>query len=214
MERRIQRLEENCRTCANPPSQFSPSIPDAQTSSPPVSESSKETSNPQSTTLYQRTENVGDVSLNLSCNLGSFPGSSIVSLAFSELGPQPLYKPDLISSGLISLEAAEDYFKTYHKYMDPCVNRVLLENDCLANIRARSSFLTAAILTVGSLAADLEGHQKCLDTFIKEVSSRLFSRNHSFDDVRALCIGAFWLNKVSSTLMGLGMLAIPYDIKS
>lgn len=32
----------------------------------------------------------------------------------------------------------------------------------------------------------------------------MFSVNHTFDDVRALCIGAFWLNDISSALNALG----------
>ncbi|RFU23914.1 hypothetical protein B7463_g12426, partial [Scytalidium lignicola] len=205
MEQRLRKLEEACRQGTNQQDHFTPSISESQTSSSAVPQSNRDPSSPESTSLPQRSENSGEVSLNLSCNLGSFPGSSIVSLTFTENGAHSLYRPDLISSGLISLEAAEEYFKVYHKSMDTCVGRILGEDDCLANIRARSSLLTVAICTVGSLRVDLVGHQKCYDAFIKEVSSRLFSRNHSFDDVRALCIGAFWMNKVSSTLIGLAV---------
>jgi len=171
-----------------------------QASLPTIADCNMESANQESITSSERRENTSDVALNLSCNLGSFPGSS---LTFN--GTQSGYKPDLISCGLISLEAAEEYFTVYRKSMEPCICQILPENDCLANIRPRSSLLTAAISTVGSSCAASANHEKCYEAFMSEVSSRLFSRNHNFDDVRALCIGAFWLSKVSSTLIGLGM---------
>ncbi|KAH8810625.1 hypothetical protein F5884DRAFT_853996 [Xylogone sp. PMI_703] len=209
IEQRMKKLEDSCGIVVNQPDSQQNDLPasssDAQASPSAIIESNSELEEFKSDSLPPPPENTGEVSLNLSCHLGSFPGSSIVNLAFTEYGTQPLYKPDLISAGLVSLEAAEGYFKIYHKSMDSCVGRILAEDDCLANIRARSSLLTAAICTVGSLREDLAGHKKCFDAFIKEVSSRLFSRNYSRDDVRALCIGAFWLNKVSSTLIGLAV---------
>ena len=127
-----------------------------------------------------------------------------MALAFIEHGAHYDNELDLISCGLISLEEAEEYFAVYKKFADPCIYHILAEGDCLASIRARSSFLTAAICTVGSFCTASAQHQICYNAFIKEVSSRVFSRHHCFDDVRALCIGAFWLSKESSVLIGLG----------
>ncbi|PMD46818.1 hypothetical protein L207DRAFT_380313, partial [Hyaloscypha variabilis F] len=156
-------------------------------------------------TSYERAAVGSDVTLNLSCNLGSFPGSSIMTPTFTEQETRFDDSGDIIGCGLITLDAAEKYFAVYRKYMEPCVSQILEEDDCLANIRARSSLLTAAICTVGSLSTDPAGHKKCYDAFIKEASSKLFSQHNTFDDVRALCIGAFWLNKVSSALVGLAV---------
>jgi len=173
---------------------------------PPIaSGSTTEIMRPESAPLHQAPEAVGEVTLNLSCSLGSFPGSSITTLLFTENGGNSGHQPDLISYGLISLEAAEEYFAVYHQSRDPYIHHVLAKNDCLANIRARSSFLTAAICTVGSFCATSTDHQKCYGAFMNEASKRVFTRCNSFDDVRALCIGAFWLNKVSSALVALGM---------
>jgi len=208
MEQRMRNVEETLRFGMHQHDGFSSSGSESHVSPPEISDSNKDLRNLESQKailLNQRSENGGEVSLNLSCSLGSFPGSSIISLVFTEQGSHPDFKPDLISCGLISLEAAEEYFKVYQKSMEPCIFQILAEDECLANIRARSSFLTAAICAVGSSCADLASHQKCYDAFIKEVSNRLFSSHHSFDDVRALCIGAFWLSKVSSTLVGLAV---------
>lgn len=188
----------------NPSSSPSSSSTEPRISPPEMVGTTVEASNSQSFSAMQQADNACDLTLNLSCGLGSFPGSSMVSLMYTDKGVRSDSKPDLISCGLISLEAAEEYFRIYQKYMEPCVCHVLAGDDCLANIRARSPFLTAAICTVGSYCVDTAAHQKCYDLFLKEVSSRLFSRQHGFDDVRALCIGAFWLNKVSSALSGQG----------
>ncbi len=208
----MRKIEEALSLGTNQDNRFPTSTPGSQTSPPAVSNNNLEPIPKVSTVSSPRTENASDVTLNLSCSLGSFPGSSIISLTFTEHAMHSNHKPDLISNGLISLEAAEEYFSVYKRSMEPCIYQILAENDCLANIRARSSLLTAAICAVGSFCADSVSHKRCYDTFIHEVSSRLFSQHPSFDDVCALCIGAFWLNKVSSTLIGLGMSPNPNDM--
>jgi hypothetical protein len=200
MEQRMRKLEEMLKLGTNQQDNSNPSFTSKpQASLSTVPDSNMEAANQESTS--EQRGDTSDVALNLSCNLGSFPGSSITTLTFS--GTQSHYKPDLISCGLISLEAAEEYFTVYRKSMEPCICQILPEDDCLANIRTRSSLLTAAICTVGSCTASAN-HKKCYEAFMNEVSRRLFSWNHNFDDVPALCMGAFWLNKVSSTLIGLG----------
>ncbi|CZR58310.1 uncharacterized protein PAC_08202 [Phialocephala subalpina] len=203
MEKRLEKIEAALTLDRNHQHSSSASTPGSQ-ASPAVSNSNIEPANNDPTSLLQA-EPASDVNLNLSCNLGSFPGSSIITLTFAENGTQSKPKPDLISSGIITLEAAETCFAVYQKSMEPCIPQVLAANDCLANVRARSSLLTTAICTVGSFSADSPSYNRCYDTFLQEVSGRLFSRHHSVDDVRALCIGAFWLNKVSSTLIGLAV---------
>jgi hypothetical protein len=217
MEKRMRKLEESLRARPNQQDEFLSSTPEAQTSPTVVSDINIERTSPHASSNYEGAESSSDVTLNLSCSLGSFPGSSIKTLTLTEEETQPDYKPDLIScgeilgpdlisQGLISLEAAEEYFTVYRNSMEPCIYQILAADDCLAKIRGRSPLLTAAICTVGSFCTDSTSHKKCYNAFLTEVSSRLFSRQHSFDDIRALCIGAFWLNKVSSTLIGLGIL--------
>ncbi|KAE9362621.1 hypothetical protein N431DRAFT_490384 [Stipitochalara longipes BDJ] len=198
IEQRMRQVEDTLRLGTNQRDDFTSLTPEA------TPNTNMDLANPEPTILNEKVETRSDVTLNLSCKLGSFPGSSIITLTFTEQEARSDYKPDLISCGIITLEAAEEYFSVYRKSMEPCIYQILAEDDCLANIRARSSLLTAAICTVGSLSTNSASHKKCYGAFIKEVSSRLFSRHNSFDDVRALCIGAFWLNKESSALVGLG----------
>lgn len=144
--------------------------------------------------------------LNLYCHLGAFPASSVTNLTLTDEGTHQDYKPDLVSCGLITLQKAEDLFAFYRQNLDPCIHFILGENDTLASIRARSSLLTAAICTVAAFCVCSTDYKVCLNAFKHEVSGKLFSNRHTFDDVRALCIGALWLNEISSALNGLGKL--------
>ncbi|KAL7787069.1 hypothetical protein V8C37DRAFT_274688 [Trichoderma ceciliae] len=154
-----------------------------------------------------RQQSTTEVALNLSCSLGSYPGSSVATILAPEADYHPgSHKADIVSSGLISLDAAEEYFTVYQTLMDPFLHRILPDEDCLANVRARSSFLTAAICTVGALyTAAPDNYAVCYEAFLEQVSGKFLGSNQSFDDVRALCIGAFWLPKVSSSIMALAV---------
>lgn len=145
------------------------------------------------------------VTLNLSCSLGAFPASSILNLALSANRTTP-GRPDLISRGIISYDTAETFFQFYQQNLDPCIHHVLAEAGTLATTRSRSSLLTAAVCTVAAFCTGSKHYQGCFDALTHEVSGKMFSPRYTFDDVRALCIGAFWLNEVSSALNGLGRL--------
>jgi hypothetical protein len=216
MEKRLKKLEESLRARPNQQDGFLSSTPETQTSPTVTSDINIERTGPHASSNYDGAESASDVTLNLSCSLGSFPGSSIKTIPATDQATQSDYKPDLINCGEIlgpdlirqglgSLESAEEYLAVYQYSVEPCIYQILAADDCLAKIRSRSSLLTAAICTVGSICTDSTNHKRCYDSFLEEVSSRLFSRHQSFDDIRALCIGAFWLNKVSSTLIGSGM---------
>ncbi len=146
------------------------------------------------------------ITLNLSCSLGAFPASSMIDITFS--GRQVMFqgqrRPDLISCGVISHQTAEALFTFYHEHLDPCVHYVLEPDDTLAKVRSRSSLLTSAICTVSAFCTGSNSYQSCLNALKTEVSRKMFATNHKFDDVRALCIGAFWLGEIASALSGLG----------
>jgi hypothetical protein len=66
----------------------------------------------------------------------------------------------------------------------------------LTSVRKSSQLLAATILTVTALhiPTSADTFDKCYDEFLSLVSSSMFSRYHSIDDVRGLCIAAFWLS--------------------
>lgn len=81
---------------------------------------------------------------------------------------------------------------------------IALTHDNLESVRSSSCLLSAAIFTVASLHLPQHHHlfPKCCREFLNLVSSSMFDRRHQLDDVRALCIGAFWLADLSWKLSG------------
>ena len=138
-----------------------------------------------------------NVTLNLGGSLGAFPASSLLDVRFTEDTSGAAYLPDLISCGTISLDTANEHFVYYKEQLDPLIHRVLEENATLAVIRARSSLLTSAITTVAAFYTGSMDYKACLNAYQLAVCRKLFANKYEFDDVRALCIGAFWLNDIS-----------------
>ena len=116
-----------------------------------------------------------------------------------------LIHDDFISQGVVSVEEAEFLFA---RFMD--VNNkllwdggLLLHQD-LDSVRRGSTMLAAAVLTVGALhtPGQTETFHKSYNVFVSLVCASSLSRNHSLDDIRALCVGAFYLANLSWKLSG------------
>ncbi|KAB8236773.1 hypothetical protein BDV23DRAFT_145722 [Aspergillus alliaceus] len=112
---------------------------------------------------------------------------------------------DLISRGVVDLQEAEELFY----FFDQVLNRYLwdgiaLVHKDLTSVRTSSSMLSAVILTVTAL--HMPNKESLFDTcyteFAKLASESMLDRHHTLDDLRALCIGAFWLADVSWKLSG------------
>lgn len=71
----------------------------------------------------------------------------------------------------------------------------------LASVRRSSQLLTATILTVTALhiPSSAKTFDDCYNEFLNLISSSMFSKYHSVDDVRGLCIAAFWLSDGTSS---------------
>lgn len=115
-------------------------------------------------------------------------------------------KPDLISTGIITLREALALFDTYHLRLDHFLYRILGDHISLNSVRIASPLLTAAICTVGALHSPSLGHlfDTCFAEYKDLVTSQVFSKNANADDIRGLCIGAFWLHELSWALIGNG----------
>lgn len=129
--------------------------------------------------------------------------SEMRSTAFQTAGPSTT-RPDLISKGLISLSQAASLFDLYHLRLDHFLYRILGDHDRLDTVRSGSPLLTAAVCTVGALHSPDLGHlfDVCCEEFKALVAALTFSPSANPDDVRGLCIGAFWLNELSWALVG------------
>ena len=150
-----------------------------------------------------------NATLNLSCRLGAFPSSSLDTFLVNDQDISDSTRSDLVTRGLISQHTLERHFAFYHKYLNPYIYYPLMNVNIAADLLKRSSLLLTAICATAAFCAGSDDYEACLEIFINEVSTKMFSHVHSFDDVRALCIGAFWLGKESSALSALGEMNAP-----
>lgn len=122
-----------------------------------------------------------------------------------DYAPDQALVTDFISRGVVDLQEAEELF--YH--FDQVLNRYLWDGALLAHkdltsARRSSSMLSAAILAVTALHMPTKERtfDTCYTEFAKLASESMLGHHHTMDDIRALCIGAFWLADVSWKLSG------------
>lgn len=149
-----------------------------------------------------------EVVMDPDCGPASIPASCVAE-GRKKVSPGDLRTvnpPDFISRGVISVEEAGILYNIYHQRLDHFIYRALGHHDSLESVRQNSTLLTAAICSVAALHSDEVGHlfERCYTVFKSTVSDLLFSRESNLDDVRGLCIGAFWLGQLSWTLVGTG----------
>lgn len=111
-------------------------------------------------------------------------------------------KDDFLSQGKISMKDAEDLFQQFKVSLNQYLwGGVALPHETLTSVRESSPLLSSAILAVTAL--HIPGRESIFDIAYAEylalVSDSMFESSHSLDDVRSLCIGAFWLSDVSCT---------------
>jgi hypothetical protein len=107
---------------------------------------------------------------------------------------------DFLSQGKISVNDAEELFHQFNISLNQYLwGGVALLHDNLTSVRESSPMLSAAILAVTAL--HIPGREHIFDLayaeFLALVGESMFNTSHSLDDVRSLCIGAFWLSDVS-----------------
>jgi hypothetical protein len=145
------------------------------------------------------------------CGPAAIP-ASFVSEVTKHLSPSARIQPraksmtDIISQGILTLEQAEMLFNVYITKHDNYIYSVLVEGSTLATIRASSPLLLAAICSVTSLhtvSLDIP-YEQCYQEFVRLSATHAFSSRNNLDDIRALCIGAFWLPDLSWILIGTG----------
>ncbi|OQU94481.1 Fungal Zn2-Cys6 binuclear cluster domain-containing protein [Cladophialophora immunda] len=115
---------------------------------------------------------------------------------------------DLISRGALPHHVARELFS----FFDTTMNHILwggiaLIHRDLESARRSSSLLCAAILAVAALHFPQgdEIFEFCYSEFVSLVSGSIIYRDHNLDDIRALCIGAFWLPDLSWKLSGVAV---------
>ncbi|KAI6777899.1 uncharacterized protein J7T54_001556 [Emericellopsis cladophorae] len=117
-------------------------------------------------------------------------------------------EPDFIDEARVPLEQAESLFNALKGTLNAYLwVGIALTHDSLSSARESSPLLAAAILAVTALHAqdNSSSFDLCYPIFLELVSQSMFQRCHILDDVRGLCIGAFWLSDVSWKLSGLAV---------
>ncbi|RAL10522.1 Zn(II)2Cys6 transcription factor [Aspergillus homomorphus CBS 101889] len=112
---------------------------------------------------------------------------------------------DFISRGVVDAQEAEELFSHFDQLLSRYLwDGILLNHKDLTSVRNSSSMLSAAILAVTALHMPSKErvYEICYTEFAKLASESMLDRHHTLDDLRALCIGAFWLADVSWKLSG------------
>ncbi|KAJ4516460.1 hypothetical protein HRR83_001794 [Exophiala dermatitidis] len=112
---------------------------------------------------------------------------------------------DLISMGVISLDEAEEMFVLFKTSLSRYLfDAPIHESRSLLSVRESSTLFFTAIITVTSL--HIPGKEKIHAAAHKHlrdlIATSFFDRFHTLEDIRALCIAAFWLPDLSWKLSG------------
>lgn len=181
MEVRMSRLEQSIIQSTNQPPRITAgsAVPWQQ----PFSIDNAETERVNIQPNPQNDNISGMITLNLSCSLGAFPASSMVSLTLSDITTNSGQNPDLVSREIISQETAENMFAYYKRTLDPCIHHILDENETLTVIRTRCPLLATAIAPVATFCNGSKNYNALLEFFKSQVSAKMFSNKLSFDHV-------------------------------
>lgn len=212
MTQKIQRLEESMDQVfakidvagnqhqgqAHSVTMSSPPVPAVTINDAPTAGSTSSQQPPQRWQVVMDSQG-GPASIPASCV------SEIRTTASSGNMPASQY-PDLITVGVLSLGQALSLFDIYHLRLDHFLYKILGDLTSLDAIRKRSPLLTAAVCTVGALHSQSLGHlyDVCYREYKSLATTITFSPTSNIDDVRGLCIGAFWLHELSWALIGAG----------
>ncbi|KAF6818850.1 C6 transcription factor [Colletotrichum plurivorum] len=112
---------------------------------------------------------------------------------------------DLITRGVIPEARAQELYNIFMKSLNHYLWVGLEQiHPSWQSVRVSSELLATAILTVTALhlPSCSEIFDSCYKQLLSLISSSMFSRYHSVDDVRGLCISAFWLSEHSWKLTG------------
>ncbi|KAJ5235063.1 uncharacterized protein N7469_004231 [Penicillium citrinum] len=116
-----------------------------------------------------------------------------------------LLEEDFITRGLISVHEAEELFAYFSRTMNQLLwGGIILVHRDLTSVRRASTLLSAAVLTVAALHIPnrTDTLNLCYREYVSLVSSMALTRAHTLDDIRGLCVGAFWLSELSWKLSG------------
>lgn len=131
----------------------------------------------------------------------AIPGSVVSPVAVPGI-EQNRADQDIINRGVVALEEAQRYLDVYQNRLDHFLYRIIGDRRSLSQVRAASPLLLSAICAVGSQHLASPAFEKCYQEFVSIAAAQTFSRRNTVDDIRGLCVGAFWLSGISWTCIG------------
>ena len=132
----------------------------------------------------------------------AIPGS-VVSPVILPGSDQNRLDHDIIARKVITIDEAKIYLDVYQNRLDHFLYRLMGDRRTLDQVRAASPLLLAAVCAVGALHTASSPHfEICYQEFVSIAAAQTFSRRNNVDDVRGLCIAAFWLSSISWTCIG------------
>lgn len=177
---------------------------DLEDESPSMDEVNSEDHQDDQSTTNEQANSQSQWRIGIDLDLGSAPGNLPGHYLFQTTPNTRSKVPmDIISRGVISLASAQIYFDEYRNRQDHFLYGILGEHGAVTLDRIRGSpLLTAAICAVGALHLNSPQFNQCYEEFLALTSTQGLVKGHTLDDVRALCIGAFWLSDMSWPLVG------------
>lgn len=127
----------------------------------------------------------------------AIPGSVVSPIAIPGLENGNRAQQDIISRGIVTVQQAQGYLDIYQNRLDHFLYRIIDDRKNLNEVRAASPILLAAICAVGSLHLNTPDFEKLYQEFVSIAAAQTFSRRNNVDDIRGLCVAAFWLSDVS-----------------
>ncbi|KIW04759.1 hypothetical protein, variant [Verruconis gallopava] len=162
---------------------------------------------PASSSLISPQIRTWEVRMDIDTGPAAIP-ASIVSEVRTDITPTiPALNADFVTQGVVTLEQAESLFATYRDRLDHYLYRILGESISLRRVRGDSPLCMAAICTVSALHSKTLGHlfHKCYHKFQELCAAQVVAKDANLNDIRGLCIGAFWLADLSWALVGLAV---------
>jgi hypothetical protein len=131
----------------------------------------------------------------------AIPGSVVTPIPVPGI-EQIRAEQDIITKGILTVEQAQSYLDVYQNRLDHFLYRIIGDRRTLAQVRAGSPVLLASICAVGALHVASPHFEKCYQEFVMIAAAQTFFRRNTVDDIRGLCIGAFWLSGISWNCIG------------
>ncbi|KAH6655375.1 hypothetical protein BKA67DRAFT_560479 [Truncatella angustata] len=141
--------------------------------------------------------------IDLESSPSTLPGHYIQSAAPIPSRPSR----DLITRGVITIENARKYQRVYQDRLDHFLYGPLgdYSNATFEEIQHKSPILGTVVCAIGALHSASADYESLYREFIGLSAAMSFSKTNVVDDVRALCIGAFWMSDLSSSLVSLAV---------